>query len=246
MNTKSSSTFLSYFTLESINIIDSSIPKTKYVPIDLSTANLELKQFNVDCFESWKNYINNYLQNNNAEVAFGGYLEKRNLYNRSNYFNDTNVDKQRNIHLGIDLWVNAGTKVLSAFDGEIHSFNNNTNHGDYGPTIILKHNVFGRIFHTLYGHLSIDSLSNLKIGDKVKQGETIAHIGVPEVNGEYAPHLHFQVINDMQGKKGDYPGVSNSTDVSFYKDNCPNPNLILGLDVNKEVIKATFEKALNI
>ncbi len=246
MNSEPSSTFLSYIDLESINIIDSSISKNKYVPIDLSVTNLDLELLNVDCYKSWDNYIKNYLENNNAEVAFGGYLEKRNLYNRSNYFNNTEVDKQRNIHLGIDLWVNAGTKVLAAFDGEIHSFNNNTNHGDYGPTIILKHTIYGVVFHTLYGHLSTDSLNKLKIGDKVKQGETIAHIGIPEVNGEYASHLHFQVINDMQGNQGDYPGVSSAADIIFYKNNCPNPNIMLGLDVNKKVVKRALEKELNL
>jgi hypothetical protein len=39
--------------------------------------------------------------------------------------------------------------------------------------------------------------------------------------------LHFQIINDMQGKKGDYPGVSSKKELAFYKKNCPDPNLLL-------------------
>ncbi len=240
------STFLSHIYLEGIPIIDRSIPKNSYVPIDLSLNNTDLKHFDVGCYKSWDYYIKNYLQNRNAEVAFGGYLEKRNLYDRSLYFSKSTNKKERNIHLGIDLWTNAGTQVLAAFNGEIHSFNNNTNHGDYGPTIILKHQLHGLVFHTLYGHLSMDSITKLKVGDTVRQGEVIAHIGVSEINGEYAPHLHFQVINDMQGKKGDYPGVSSITDLAFYKNNCPDPNLILGLNSNAKVKNIALENAFNL
>ena len=63
----------------------------------------------------------------------------------------TQVD-ERNIHLGVDIWAKEGTKVLAALDGEIHSFKNNTNHGDYGPCIILKHQLEESVFYTLYGH----------------------------------------------------------------------------------------------
>ena len=33
----------------------------------------------------------------------------------------------------------------------------------------------------------------------------------------------------MQHFVGDYPGVSNLLDLDFYKQNCPDPNLLLGL-----------------
>jgi murein DD-endopeptidase MepM/ murein hydrolase activator NlpD len=82
-------------------------------------------------------------------------------------------------------------------------------------------------FHTLYGHLSRESLERKSIGQKVKKGETIAWLGAPEVNGDYAPHLHFQIIKDMQGMKGDYPGVCSKNKLAFYMDNCPDPNFLL-------------------
>ena len=160
---------------------------------------------------------------------FGGYLEKRDIYNRSEYFNKQSKENQRNIHLGIDLWCDANTAVLAVLEGEIHSFKNNTNHGDYGPTIILKHTVDDRVFYSLYGHLSEDSLKNLNVGDKVSQGEKIAVLGDNSVNGDYAPHLHFQLIIDMEGNLGDYPGVSSTKTLNYYKNNCPDPNLLLKL-----------------
>ena len=40
----------------------------------------------------------------------------------------------------------------------------------------------------------IDNLENVKIGNNVKAGEKIAELGNSTVNGDYASHLHFQLI----------------------------------------------------
>ena len=52
-------------------------------------------------------------------------------------------------------------------------------------------------------------------------------LGESLVNVDYAPHLHFQLIRDMEGNLGDYPGVSSKRKLEFYIDNCPNPDLLL-------------------
>ena len=209
-------------------VIDKNIPITKYIPISIASSNKDLT-FDVSSSDQWEVYINNYLKENDKTVAFGGYLEKRDIYNRSEYFNKQSKENQRNIHLGIDLWCDVNTNVLAVLDGEIHSFKNNTNHGDYGPTIILKHTIDDSIFYSLYGHLSENSINNLKIGTKVTQGQTIATLGKSDVNGDYSPHLHFQLIINIDNYKGDYPGVSSIKTLNFYKNNCPDPNLLLKL-----------------
>jgi murein DD-endopeptidase MepM/ murein hydrolase activator NlpD len=208
-------------------VINPDFLKIDYFPIDLSPANYSLTNVDLTSSLEMERYINNYLLENNKKVAYGGYLEKRAIYQRSTHFNQQNAETERNIHLGVDLWVEAGTEVLAVFDGEIHSFQDNTNFGDYGPTIILRHQVDGITFHTLYGHLSRESLKDLKVGQPVKKGEVIARLGDAAVNGDYAPHLHFQVIKDIGVFKGDYPGVCSKQDVAFYSKNCPDPNLLL-------------------
>jgi len=214
---------------EAVFVIDASILKEDYTLIDLSKTNTDLDTFDISSSQAWETYITNYLKKRNKKVAFGGYLEKRGIYSRSDYFSNQNLENKRNIHLGLDLWAVAGTSVLAAFNGEIHSFKDNTNFGDYGPAIILKHHLDGVIFYTLYGHLSRESLINLKIGAKLKQGETIGYLGKAEFNGDYAPHLHFQIIVDLQNNVGDYPGVCALKDLEFYKENTVNPQLVLGL-----------------
>ena len=216
------------FVSKTIFVIDKKYSKSDYANIDLSASNELLNKINVNAPKEMEEFINEFLKIKNAKVAIGGYLETRNLYKRSKYFNEqTNPSDERNIHLGVDIWAKAGTKVLAALDGEIHSFKNNTNHGDYGPCIILKHQVEESVFYTLYGHLSIDSICNIQIGDTVLQGNEIAELGDSSINGDYAPHLHFQVIKDLQNNFGDYPGVCSLNQLDFYQENCPAPLVLL-------------------
>jgi murein DD-endopeptidase MepM/ murein hydrolase activator NlpD len=200
---------------------------SKYIPIDLSSASKLIKDVDISNPLKMDLFIKNYLEKNNKTVAFGGYLEKRNLYDRSDYFNG---DIKRNIHLGVDLWCPVKTNVLAPLNGKINSFGDNLNFGDYGPTIILEHKLDNKFFYTLYGHLSKESIADLEIGKKINKGEIIAQLGNHEENGNYAPHLHFQIIDNIGSFFGDYPGVSDESNLGFYKENCPDPNLILGLE----------------
>ena len=214
---------------KNIFVIDKTFSKSDYIEIDLSASNEALNKINVNAPKEMEQYINKFTKSKKARIAIGGYLETRNLYKRSKYFHEQkNPSDERNIHLGVDIWATSGTKVLAALDGVVHSFKNNTNHGDYGPCIILKHRVDESVFYTLYGHLSMDSIKDIKIGKSVKQSDEIAQLGDSSVNGDYAPHLHFQIIKDMQNNLGDYPGVCSLNQLDFYKGNCPDPMLLLG------------------
>ena len=133
----------------------------------------------------------------------------------------------RRLHLGVDIWGPAGTKVMAPLGGIVHSFAFNNNDSDYGATIILTHHLDGIGFHTLYGHLSLNSLKNLYEGQPVTKGEVIAEFGMRFENGNWPPHLHFQIIADMQGWRGDYPGVCRFSERMQWLAACPDPNIIL-------------------
>lgn len=162
----------------------------------------------------------------NAKVAFGGYIEERNLYKRANLFN-SDESEERNIHIGLDLWVESGTAVLAALDGKIYGFDNNAGLGNYGPTIIIEHRIENQFFYTLYGHLSMESIEKIELGSFFKKGEKIGALGDSSVNGGYSPHLHFQIIKDINSYLSDYPGVCSKNTLDYYVENCPNPNLLL-------------------
>lgn len=212
--------------IESAKVISPTIDYSHYVALDLSVTNEKLSKINLATAKDYENYIQDYLDNHQAKIAFGGYLEHRNLYQRSTVFKNESSD-ERNIHIGLDLWINESAPIYAALDGKIHSFQNNTALGDYGPTIILEHHIENYTFHTLYGHLSVESLKDKKVGDTVKQGQQIANLGLPPINGDYAPHLHFQIIIDIENNHGDYPGVCSQNKLDFYSKNCPDPNVLL-------------------
>ncbi|MBI6115799.1 peptidoglycan DD-metalloendopeptidase family protein [Salegentibacter maritimus] len=224
------SEFLSQLTSGFTQVLDVNLKEEDYIVIDLSENNIELGKVDVSSSRAFSNYITEYLNSFGKKVAFGGYSEVRKLYRRSELFTASeDEDSNRNIHLGLDFWADAHTDVLAVLDGKIHSFNDNNNFGDYGPTIIIEHSFQEKKFYSLYGHLSRASLENLKSEMPIKKGEKIGELGTAEENGDYAPHLHFQIIEDLDEKIGDFPGVTSRKDLDFYLQNCPDPNYLLKL-----------------
>lgn len=211
---------------QDVKVIPDAITSNQYIPLDLSVSNIQLAEESIGNAVDFEKYIEHYLSTNNSKVAYGGYNEERNLYKRSVIFKD-DATEERNMHIGLDLWIKAGTPILAALNGKVHSFKNNADLGDYGPTIILEHEIENQVFYTLYGHLSLESLEDLKIGAFFKKGQAIGTLGDASVNGDYSPHLHFQVIKNIANNNGDYPGVSSKKDLPFYLNNCPDPNLLL-------------------
>ncbi len=209
------------------SVISEDYKKNDFAHIDLSEVSKELKGVEIPSANAIKKAIDEFLKSKKSKVAYGGYNEKRNLYKESVIFNDDKTVSPRNIHIGLDLWCETGTAVLTPLDGTIHSFQDNEGFGNYGPTIIVEHSYAEKTFFTLYGHLSRQSLKNLAFGQIVEAGDKIGILGSPKVNGNYAPHLHFQIISDLQGNAGDYPGVVAKEDLDRYLENCPDPNLLL-------------------
>ncbi|MBZ9652052.1 peptidoglycan DD-metalloendopeptidase family protein [Psychroflexus montanilacus] len=216
-----------HFNSRFFSILGPAYSESDYVPLDLSHQATSEMALDLSTEFALQDYLEIYLKERQAKAAFGGYLEKRSLYDRSSYFGDSSHSHKRNIHLGLDVWAPAETPVYSPLAGKIHSQQDNLNYGDYGPTIILEHELKGGKFYTLYGHLSRESLYSYKVGEEILLNQPLALLGTNEVNGNYAPHLHFQLIMDLGDKAGDYPGVSSETDLEFYKNNCPDPNLLL-------------------
>jgi len=157
----------------------------------------------------------------------GGYDEDRAIYSGEAF---TAGDEPRTVHLGIDIAAPAGTPVFAPLDGIVHSFRDNAAPFDYGPTVILEHRVApDLVFHTLYGHLSRESLTGLRAGQAVPAGQGLAALGAAEVNGNWPPHLHFQIILDIGEARGDFPGVCRRSQREHWKQVCPDPHGLLGL-----------------
>src|SRR5262249_16154996 len=81
-----------------------------------------------------------------ASVGIGRYNEGR-LFYPSPMFGPASgaesnpIDERRTIHLGIDLFVAAGSADYAPLEGTIHALANNAAQLDYGPVVILRHVV---------------------------------------------------------------------------------------------------------
>ncbi|MBX3278520.1 MAG: aminotransferase class III-fold pyridoxal phosphate-dependent enzyme [Acidobacteria bacterium] len=174
--------------------------------------------------------IFNEMKRARADVGVGRYDEARALYLTPAFAPGAHAtDERRTVHLGIDLFVEAGAPVFAPLEGEVHCAADNDAPLDYGPLVILRHAPEPGIeFFTLYGHLGEDAL-NLEPGRRIAAGERIASIGAPPRNGDWPPHLHLQIILDLLDLDRDFPGVAFAGTREIWKSLSPDPNLLLGI-----------------
>ncbi len=175
------------------------------------------------------------MQANGAVAGIGRYGESRLIYNSEDFATQgENGIEYRTVHVGLDVFQAAGSPVHAAFDGVLHSFADNAARCDYGPCIILEHKTGeGIAFYTLYGHLSRESLDGLSAGRFVARGQQIGMMGDFPINGDWPPHLHFQIITDLLDYNGTFPGVARASDRALWQSLCPDPNMIVGVPASR-------------
>jgi 4-aminobutyrate aminotransferase-like enzyme/Ser/Thr protein kinase RdoA (MazF antagonist) len=205
--------------------------------LDLSIGSLFLGNYadyqNTAIFTS---KINQLQAENLDKILAGGYLEPRPLYATKAYeIEGNNGYEYRTMHLGIDFWLKENTPIHALLDGEIVGCAYNGADKDYGGVIILEHKVLNPdstckedkflVFYTLYGHLSKKSILLGRIGKKIKKGKKLGFLGNSSENGNWTPHLHFQIMLDLLGYENDFPGVAFPNKINVWASISPDPNL---------------------
>src|SRR6187401_3107224 len=86
--------------------------------------------------------------------------------------------------------------VMATADGKVAYINTKPSLSNYGNYIVLRHTVDGIEIYSTYAHLR-EIQPGLKIGDSVKEGETIATMGRTSNTGEgiskERAHVHFEL-----------------------------------------------------
>ncbi|HUN08555.1 MAG TPA: aminotransferase class III-fold pyridoxal phosphate-dependent enzyme [Aggregatilineales bacterium] len=182
-----------------------------------------------------------------THIGIGRYDEARLIY--ANDLFATGGDplaERRTIHLGLDVWMPAGTPIYAPLDGVVHCIANNAAPLDYGPLVILRHQTAaGEPFYTLYGHLAEDVLSRRQIGQAVHAGDLLAHMGPPPINGDWPPHVHFQIITDLLERDADFPGVGLASQRPVWLSLSPDPNVVLGIPADRfPTLELPYEETL--
>ena len=160
-------------------------------------------------------------------IGVNGYDEARVFYTSPAFMGKTPLDETRTVHMAIDLTLPAGAPVYAPIAGVVHGFEDATDRLDYGPVIVLRHEADSDAFFTLYGHLSRESLDGVCVGKPIAKGERIGWIGAAPVNGDWWPHVHFQVITDMLDIPCNFNGSARASQRAVWKSLSPDPNLIL-------------------
>ena len=170
-----------------------------------------------------------------VDVGVGRYDEARPIYTTAAFASGGRpTDEHRTVHLGIDLFVPPGSAVHAPLAGTVHCLADNAAAKDYGPLVVLRHATGdGTPFFTLYGHLGPSCLERLVVGQKVVRGERIAEVGAPPGNGDWAPHLHLQLITDLLELDRDYPGVAFASRRDVWRSLSPDPNVLLGIPAER-------------
>ncbi|MET4108133.1 peptidoglycan DD-metalloendopeptidase family protein [Hymenobacter sp. UYP22] len=195
--------------------------------LDFTAANPLLQEADLRDTAAFEELVGRLLEAQNAHIGVGGYLENRVIYRRSPGLFGNPAVPARSLHLGVDVWLRAGTPVLAPLPALVHSVQDNAGFGDYGPTVILQHQLEDVTFYTLYGHLARRETLLLRPGMTLEPGDTFAEVGPAPENGDWPPHLHFQILADLQGRSGDFPGVALPEEREQWAALCPDPNLIL-------------------
>ncbi len=211
------------------SIIGKPWSEARYTWLDLSRGGRQIRSGDdLDQAAAFDAEIQQLLTVQGAEYGLGGYNEERAFYITPAY--RTPDGRYRSVHIGLDVWTNAGHPIHTPLDGRVHSLRHNDAPRDYGPTLLLEHTVSAQLtFWTLYGHLDPEVLDHWQPGAEIRAGAPIATIGKLSDNGHWPPHLHFQVILDRMGQMGDFPGVAFPEERDRWLTICPDPTPLTGL-----------------
>jgi len=216
-------------------VLPDPIRSARRTVLDLSVGSLLVENPRIaDDTEAFSALVFGEMKRAGSGLGIGRYDEARVLY-ASEAFHPAGrpLAEGRTVHLGIDLFVEAGTPVRAPMDGVVLSAVDNASRQDYGPTVILEHEAEtaeGPLrFWTLYGHLKRDSIAGLGKGRLVRRGDPVGAVGPFPENGDWPPHLHFQVILDRLDREGDFPGVARPSEREVWLSLCPDPSPLLGL-----------------
>jgi 4-aminobutyrate aminotransferase-like enzyme/Ser/Thr protein kinase RdoA (MazF antagonist) len=203
------------------------------VVLDLAVDSPYVDGHDTDDTALFQKRVSRMIDDAGASIGVGRYLEPRAFYLTDAFAGrEGDPRERRTVHLGIDLFTHEGTDIRAPLAGKVRAIENNSARLDYGPTVVLEHQSPHGRFWTLYGHLSMESIDALEIDREIKAGEQFARLGGPPENGDWPPHLHFQIVTHFLGHGGDFPGVALPRERSVWASFSPDPNAILRLPVD--------------
>jgi len=163
-------------------------------------------------------------------VAIGRYGEPRLIYTHPSFrVAEHPSSDRRTIHLGLDIFAEAGTAIHTPYAGVVRHVGIAAEDLDYGGYVCVEHaTAHGDPFFTFYGHLAREAAKRLSVGQSLRKGEQIGQLGTPSENGGWPPHLHLQLGLVDIATVGTWPGVADPDDWALWRRLFPNPAVLFG------------------
>lgn len=164
-------------------------------------------------------------------TGIGRYGEDRGIYDHPDGPRDENP---RKIHHAIDIFEPAGTEIFAPYPATVETLGNDTSRHGFGGIVVLRHETDESVpFWTLYGHLAPGSIAGVKPGQRIAKGDILGRLAPPAENGDWPPHLHFQLMTHLMGWSVlDIIGISWASQWELWREICPDPNIILGIEAD--------------
>jgi 4-aminobutyrate aminotransferase-like enzyme len=178
-------------------------------------------------------------------IGLGRFGEDRGLYDHPDSPRDPDP---RDIHLGVDIFVPAGSRILAPYPGVVEDTGNDAGRHGFGGILVLRHETDAGVpFWTVYGHLAPASLAGLRPGQRIAQGETLARLGTMNENGNWPPHLHVQLMTHLMGWRAEeVMGIAWVSQWELWREICLDPSIILGIGADCAAVVARGPKQLQV
>lgn len=163
-------------------------------------------------------------------LGIGPWGEARTVYSGDMFRSRLIEGERRDRHLGLDLFMPAGTKLYTPLAATVKSVEVEEDRLGYGGLVALLHEPEGcPPFVTLWGHLAHEVVSRLQPGDRLEAGALVATMGAHAENGGWAPHLHLQISVDPDMAARDILGVGEARYLDVWQSLFPDAATLAGI-----------------
>jgi 4-aminobutyrate aminotransferase-like enzyme/Ser/Thr protein kinase RdoA (MazF antagonist) len=171
-----------------------------------------------------------YCRENGIELGIGPFGEERTVYAGDMFVSRFIEKTRRTRHLGLDLFMAAGTKLYTPLPATVVSVEIEKDPLGYGCLIALRHEPEDcPPFVSLWGHLAHEALGRLKAGERLEAGALVGEMGAPTENGGWAPHLHLQLSADTNLSATEILGVGEPRYLDVWAELFPNASTFAGI-----------------
>ena len=163
-------------------------------------------------------------------LGIGPWGEARTVYSGDMFKSRFIEGGRRDRHLGLDLFMPAGTSVHTPLAATVHSVEVEEDPLGYGGLVALLHEPEGcPPFVTLWGHLAHEVVARLKPGQQLAAGALVGEMGGHRENGGWAPHLHLQISADTGLSARAILGVGEARYLEIWRELFPDAAALAGI-----------------